>query len=530
VLIYEFGNCCLDAQLMELRQGGKIVHTEPQVFDLLLFLIENRGRVVDRDEVFAAVWRGRIVSDTTLSSRVNAARRAVGDDGRRQEVIRTVQRRGFRFVATVACIDKAQVPTVGLPLKTTQNEPACEDAVTASYLVDRPAIAVLPFDVSADEDQQRCLAAELAEDILAELSKFRWVRAVESLNGFGGTSGSTDAGDRGLGVRYYVHGRVRRCADTFRVTARLVEAATGSLIWADRVDGCLDDTFALQDQISQRIAGAIEASVLRCEIARAQTRQAGRHAGYNNYLRALPHIWANTWSDSTKALGYLHKALSTEEPHVIGGYYAAAHGLAAVCHAMRYNQGGLDLNERYDAVRHARAVLANDGDNANALAFAGMVLATLEQDVTASLEAVDKAVALCPNSSRTHTNRAVALLMNNRNEEALKAAQVAKLLSPLDPMRYGTELVIGAVNLINGRLDCAIEAARNAVQSSPYFGHGHAILLASYVRAGRRTEAKESLQRLLQLQPRYRLGSATIATGENLAKILEPLRDVGLPD
>jgi predicted Zn-dependent protease len=262
--------------------------------------------------------------------------------------------------------------------------------------------------------------------------------------------------------------------------------------------------------------------VRQAEIDRTLRKRPDSLDAYENYLRALPQVWANNLSGSDKALAYLDQALK------IDPFYASAHGLAALCHFMRFTQGSPEEAERTAALQHAKAVLAHDSDDANALAFSGLVLAALERDFTAALGAVEKAVALNPNSSRAHTNRSAVLLMLGRDAEALEAANTANRLSPLDPMRYGPEIVISIVHFANGRYSEAIEAAKRSVQSSPGFGPGHAMLAASYMRADKKAEAQEALRHLREIQPQYRRGALTVAPDNYLKDIEDALREAGL--
>ncbi|MEE8098392.1 MAG: adenylate/guanylate cyclase domain-containing protein [Hyphomicrobium sp.] len=410
-------------------------------------------------------------------------------------------------------------------------EPAAESHVvqqqdTPPALPDKPSIAVLPFDNLSGDPEQDYFADGMAEDIITALSRFRWFFVIARNSSFTYKGKAVDVRSVGreLGVRYVLEGSVRKGGSRLRITAQLVEAATGNHIWAENYDGELADVFDLQDRITEGVVGAVEPSVRQAEINRAQRKRPESLDAYDNYLRALPHVWANTVPEHTKAIAHLDQALTIDPT------YAAAHGLAALCHYMQFTQGGLDQIERTAAVHHARTVLAHVGDDSNALAFAGLVLAALERDFTAALGAVDKAVALNPNSSRAHTNRSAVLIMSGRDEEAFEAATTANRLSPLDPMRYGPEVVISVVHFVNGRYLEAIEAAKRSIQSSPSLGAGHAMLTASYVRAGKQAEAQDALRRLREVQPQYRLGSMTVASDDYVEVIDAALREAGLPE
>src|SRR5580700_11335547 len=162
-------NHVLDSDRRELRRGSEAIAVEPQVFDLLVYLMENRDRVVSKDDLIASVWGGRIVSDSTLTSRINAARRAVGDSGDAQKLIRTVARKGIRFVGDVRVEGSSGLPRAGGPADDIR-----ERSRQAPPLPDRPAIAVLPFTNMTDDPAQEYFSDGISEDIITALSKLRW--------------------------------------------------------------------------------------------------------------------------------------------------------------------------------------------------------------------------------------------------------------------------------------------------------------------------------------------------------------------
>jgi len=159
----------LDTDRRELRRGDDVVAVEPQVFDLLVYLVQNRDRVVSKDDLIAAVWRNRIVSDSTLTSRINAARKAVGDSGEDQKLIRTIPRKGLRFVGDVHAPASDDKPAYKAAAPDELHEPR-----TALPLPDRPAIAVLPFINMSGEAEQEYFSDGISEDIITALSKLRW--------------------------------------------------------------------------------------------------------------------------------------------------------------------------------------------------------------------------------------------------------------------------------------------------------------------------------------------------------------------
>src|SRR5689334_6937529 len=238
-----FADCAIDPARRELIRAGEAIHLEPQVFDLLLFLIGNRERVVSKDELLSAIWQGRIVSESTLGSRINAARAAIGDDGQRQHLIRTIARKGVRFVGEVANETEAAKP---------MEAPAIV-AAAANPAEAKPAIAVLPFANISGDPEQEYFADGLSEDIITDLSRVSalFVVARHAAFSYKGRTVPLQEIARDLGVCYVLEGSVRKAEGRLRITAQLVDGRSGGQIWAERYDRGRADVFHLQDEISQ---------------------------------------------------------------------------------------------------------------------------------------------------------------------------------------------------------------------------------------------------------------------------------------
>src|SRR5258708_4764603 len=225
-----FTDYMLDTNRRERLRGSAQIGVEPQVFDLLTFLVQNRERVVSKDDLIASVWGGRIVSDSTLTSRINAARRAVGDSGAEQRLIRTMARKGIRFVGAVHTSPKGGEPALGA-------DPAPDEFREASRLVlpsflpptDRPAIAVLPFVNMSGEPEQDYFSDGISEDIITALSKLRWFLVIARNSSFSYKAKSVPMRQiaEELGVGYLVEGSVRKSGNYVRITAQLIDVSTG---------------------------------------------------------------------------------------------------------------------------------------------------------------------------------------------------------------------------------------------------------------------------------------------------------------
>ena len=261
---FRFEQCVLDTERRELYRGESHVRVQPQVFDILVYLIENRDRIVTKDDLLNVIWKGRIVSESTLISRINAARRAIGDDGDQQRLIRTVARRGVRFVGDVR---EDQTGAGHLPIEA---PPGVAAATMA--LPDRPSIAVLPFTNMSNDAEHDFFADGITEDITTALSRIRQFFVIARNATLRYRHARLDVREIAatLGIRYVVQGSVRRDAGRVRISAQLLDGVTGNHIWAERFDRELDNVFAIQDEIAQGVAGQIEPELGRAEYERTK--------------------------------------------------------------------------------------------------------------------------------------------------------------------------------------------------------------------------------------------------------------------
>src|SRR5471030_1839459 len=305
---YLFSDQTLDTDRRELCRGADRVAVEPQVFDLLVYLVKNRDRVVSKDDLIATIWDGRIVSESTLTSRINAARKAVGDSGRDQKLIRTIARKGFRFVGTLRS-SQGERDTSGSAsaARDETNEPS------RSILppLDRPAIAVLPFTNMSDETEQEYFSDGISEDIITGLSKLRWFYVIARNSSFiyKGKAVNVKRVASELGVRYVLEGSVRKGGNRVRITAQLIDAATGNHLWADRYDGDLTDIFALQDEITKKVVAAIEPKLLEAEGILSQSRSPEDIGAWDMVIHANSLFWRLTKAETEIAIETLSRAV-----------------------------------------------------------------------------------------------------------------------------------------------------------------------------------------------------------------------------
>lgn len=316
-----FDDFVLDPDRRELTRGSQAIDVGPQVFDLLLYLVQNRDRVVSKDGLFEAIWGGRVVSDSTLTSHINAVRKALGDNGEEQRLIRTIARKGFRFVGEVA---EASAPPHAVSPKS--ELPGSNHAIPKVLpLPDKPSIAVLPFRNLSGDSEQEYFADGVVEDIIGALSRAAWLFVIARNSSFTYKGRAVDIKQVGreLGVRYVLEGSVRKAGDRVRITGQLIDATTATHIWAERFEGTLEDVFALQDQIATSVVGAIAPQLERAEIERAKHMPTTSLSAYDCYLRGVAGLQEGSRSAIDEALTHFRSAVELD-PDFASGYAMAA--------------------------------------------------------------------------------------------------------------------------------------------------------------------------------------------------------------
>ncbi len=331
---------------------------------------------------------------------------------------------------------------------------------------------------------------------------------------------------RELGVRYLLEGSVRKVGPRVRITGQLVEAENGVHIWAERYDRPLDDIFALQDEITLNVVGAIEPSLREAEIERVKRKRPENLDAYDLVSRALPHVVLAMPAEAAKAMPLLEKALTIE------GDYAAAHGLLAWCHHIFFARRGFSRESRDAAIRHARAAVAYGRDDATALALGGFIISMTEHDRATAFEAFDQALAISPSSSFALFFGSVALAYAGEAERALDWAERALRISPFDRLNYCSYHALALGHFLRGRYNEAERAARRAVQSVPNLSVSRSLLAAALAKLGRIEEAKAVALQALALDPSFSAARFCAALGLPIA-LAEPLADAwsaaGLP-
>ncbi len=514
-----FRDHLLDTDRRELSREQVPVAVEPQVFDLVVHLMENRNRVVSKDELIDKIWHGRSVSESTLTSRINAARKAVGDSGASQALIRTIARKGFRFVGAVQT-------QLGMAAPEPRRIVQARQAMLA--LPDRPAIAVLPFTNMSGDREQDYFSDGISEDIITALSKLRWFFVVARNSSFvyKGRAVHIHEVARELGVRYVLEGSVRRSGERLRISAQLNDASTGSHLWAERYDRELADIFAVQDEITEAIVAAIEPQLYAAESFRAQQKPPGSLDAWDLVMRALSRYWRSTREDNAAAQGLLEQATAIDPA------YGKALGLLATSHIFGAHMGWTDMAATVPVAERA-ALAAVEADREDAWAHHGLAYTYLfRRRFDDSLAEFELALRLNPNFAMAHAFYGVTLCYAGRWQDGDAAARRALRLSPRDPLAAIYCGVAAYAQFIGRNYEAAIQMARESMRQRGDFVGAHRVLTAAAGMLGDPQLATSALQGLYRTQPGLSLAWLTrelpMLRAEDREHYLEGFRRAGM--
>jgi TolB-like protein/tetratricopeptide (TPR) repeat protein len=514
--IHKFGPFRLDADAEILFRGAEPTVLGQRAVALLRLLLERAGAPVSKDALIEAAWPGLAIEDSNLTVQIAALRRVFEEVTGGASWIETLPRRGYRYVG---------------PLVATDNPPAEANPQPSPALTlpDRPSVAVLPFSNLSGDPEPEYFADGMVEDIVAGLSRIKWLFVVARSSSFAYKGKAVDAKrvGRELGVRYLLQGSLRKDGNRVRIAAQMIEAETGGHVWAERYDRPLDDIFVLQDEITLSVIGAIEPSLRRAEVERVKRKRPDSLDAYDLVLRAQPDVYSGMPDRVTKALVLLERALALDPT------YALAHAFAAMCHHCLFLRAGLHQENRAASIRYAHAAIVHGQDDALALTFAGFSIGMDGHDHAAAFAAFEAALAVSPSSALTYILGSVILGWSGEAERAIEWGERGMRLSPFDPWAFAAfhSLILGHFHC--GRYEEATNAAHKAVQSNPGHSISYMLLAAPLAKLGRLEESKAAAARVLELQPAFRYSrqfSGVDCAPALAASLSEALRATGLPE
>jgi len=461
-MLLQIGQFRLDTEAFELHDGDAPVALEPQVLALITFLVENNDRIVGKDEIFDHVWDGRIVSDSALNSRINAARRALGDNGKDQTVIRTFPRRGFRFIGAVEN-------------ETAPNETGAEDTTRR-----RLSVVVLPFVNLSTDPEQQYFSDGISEEITIRLSRLKELSVVSRNTAFALRNQALDAQtvSQQLGVRYILEGSVRKAQDRVRVSVELVEGETASTLFAHTYDGELKDVFKVQDEIALAVAAAVEPTLTRRERAKAM---------------AMPQIDLDAWDYYLRGMSNL----------IDRGEYAQP---AMMALAREDFKKSIKLDPGF-ARAHAGFGFAN---------FFLFMTDPRQEVIDEGLEAARNAISLNPEDGFGYVVLMGLQLRNRKSDEAIQAGKRALQLNPDDMWANG---IYGVTLACTGHAEEAIPVLKKATGvwgNAPQAGPGLAQLANAYIFLGQYEEAVQWAHRSLSIPSTQYWGNLALTVAHAL--------------
>ncbi len=508
---YLFDDFELDCDALELRQNGDVVGVEPKVLALLIHLIEQRERVVSKQDLVDAVWDGRFVSDAAVSSGVKSARRVLGDDGHQQRFIKTVHGKGFRFVGELT-------------------EPSMEAGATAP---EKPSssIAVLPFtNMSADPDQAY-FADGLCEDIITMLAKIPGLAVAARNSSFVYRDRAVDVREVGqrLNVATILEGSVRRAGDQLRVTGQLIDASTGEHLWAERYDRKVEDIFALQDDMTREIVSALQVSLSKGMGDKALHIGGGTKSfeAWEHATRARYAMFSNDRHDIRSALVLADLAIGLDPD------YPAAYTCLAFAHWKEIINGWSDApaesaRAATEAAKKAHELDSDDSDTLVILAYLG-VIASRHTDAK---QYAKRALERSPSDPTVLGCAAYVDLYSEVGERAPELARRGFVEAGYQGAFYLA--IEAAAHYINRNYEKAVEVAKETLELDASYAAANLTIALTHIENGRTEEAQSWIANALRTDPSMRISTfsqaSDYADAETVRRIEKGLRSAGLPE
>jgi TolB-like protein len=475
---FAFGQFVLDTQRGKLFREGRPVPVSSKGLRLLEAFLASSGRVLTKTELIQAAWANAAIEESNLSVQIAALRKQLGPTPDGGEWITTVPRVGYRFV--------------GLPVHdlagagdTSKTSPAGRER--------RPWIAVLPFADLSGEKEEEYLADGITEDIITALTRFRWLFVIARNSSFAYKYKSLDAKQiaQELGVKDLIEGSVRKSGQQIRISAQLVEATSGRHIWAERYDLELTEVFAIQDEIAERVAGAIEPELLRTEGAQAAARHTGNMTAWDLVRRGTWHFHQVTLENHLKARELFRQASKLDpelpEAHLWLGRVSAG----MVAYGWSDNPVS-DLQEGTEAALKAVQLDERNPYTHYALAIVSVYAGQFEQ----SISAARKAIEISPSFALGHLVLGLAFLFSGHASEAIAPLEYGLRLSPYDPQNFVWFNILALARLFSGRVEAGLEAAARALQVRPNWRTSLEVLVCCYAALGKWEEARRCAQQM----------------------------------
>ncbi|WP_413630394.1 winged helix-turn-helix domain-containing tetratricopeptide repeat protein [Novosphingobium sp. KCTC 2891] len=502
--IYLFDGLELDSARFELRRGGARVHVEPQVLSLLILLAENCERMVGKDEIIGQIWDGRIVSESAIAARIKAARKAIGDDGKAQRLIRTIHGKGFRFVGKVGVRGGAAAAAASVDVGPEGAPADATSPVHHNARDGRPSIAVLPFQLLGEPGAHAIVVDALPADIIMDLSRMPWLFVIARGSSFRFRDANIDPRTVGreLSVRYCLTGTIELANRAATVSVSLVDTCDGGTVWADRFRSELGELQQMRPEIEMRIVSALEAHIARNEVRLARARPATELDAWASFHLGLDHMYRFTQTDNARAARLFEHSLARDP------YFSRAMGGLSFTH---FQNAFLRFADDSDAEMELARIFAHravEADRLDPFAHfnAGRSL-WLDGNLSESIDCFDRATSLSPSYAQGVYNRGLVRAMAGKAEEADRDLALALALSPLDPLAYAMVSSRALAHIQLGDFERAAEFGARAARMPG--AHKHIELIAAFTAqlSGNRADARLWLAKAKAADPNLSAGT-----------------------
>jgi len=522
--MFEFVGHTLDIARSSLRAADREIKLRPKSFEVLRYLVENADRLVTKEELIRAVWRNVVATDESLAHCLSEIRQALGDV--QQTIIKTLPRRGYRFAAPVlrVAVDHSDWSQ---PAPPPENVPR-----PGPTLPDRPSIAVLPFQNMSGDLGQDYFADGVVEEIITALSRFSGLFVIARNSSFTYKGRPVDVKQVGreLGVRYVLEGSVRKAADRLRITGQLIDATTGSHLWADRFDGALGDILDLQDHVATRVVAAIAPKLEQAEIRRAKRKPTENLDAYDCFLRGMECAYQDTRETVSQAQRMFYRAIDLDAE------FGAAYAMAGYCYVLRKASRWTEdrASEIAEAARLAHKAVQLGKDDALSLSRAGHTLAFVVHELDAAKLFLDQALVVNPNFASAWFSSGCVRYWLGEPDAAIKHFAQFERMSPLDPLMPVARSTSAFALVSNGSYADALLEAEQALQMSPNLHVALRAFALANALSGKLERAQKAMARLRQIDPALCIRSLKELTPlrrpEDMSRYAEGLRTAGLPD
>ncbi|QLC25225.1 tetratricopeptide repeat protein [Parasphingopyxis algicola] len=487
---YKFDEFELDTERFELRRNGERIFVQPQPMALLILLIENRHRLLDKDEIIESLWAGRVMSESALSSQIKALRKLLGDDGRRQRFIRTIYGKGFRFVGDV----QTQKPSV--LIRTPEDSETIP--VQQDIIGERPSIAVLPFRTIGKTEADNRMADALPEELIRALSQLRWLFVIARGSSFQFPSTEPDLQyvRSKLGVRYYLSGAVEIIDDHISLMVELADAQRGSVVWADKLETKLGGIHEVRQHIVANVVSSVDFHIPAYEARRARLTVPEELNAWQAYHLGISHTFRLGEPNYEEAERCFRRAIELDPQ------FGRAHaGLAQIIWWEMMQRSRGDLEDMRSAMTAAaqKAIAYDEMDP-----FANLVrggAAWLSGSPQEGAVWFNRAIEFCPNYSSAYNALAGIHALTGDPDPAIEHIDKAIALSPLDPWLHTMYAIRAASHIAREEFDDAALWSTKAMQ----LPHDSLVVagaaLISFHQAGHRDEADRMASRIREYHP-----------------------------